>query len=47
MKKKIKQLEEWGKLAYPGGGPFFRRAENIRKRLERMDKNNWNSNVRR
>ena len=38
MKKKIKQLEEWGKLAYPGGGPFFRRAENIRKRLERMDK---------
>ena len=38
MKKQIKQLEEWGKLAYPGGGPFFRRAENIRKRLERMDK---------
>ena len=38
MKKKIKQLEEWGKLAYPGGDPFFRRAENIRKRLERMDK---------
>jgi len=38
MKKKIKQLEEWGKLAYPGGEPFFKRAENIRKRLERMDK---------
>ncbi len=38
MKKKIKQLEEFGKLAYPGGEPFFRRAENIRKRLERLDK---------
>ena len=37
MKKKIKQLEEWGKLAYPGGDPFFRRAENIRKRLERLE----------
>lgn len=37
MKKKIKQLEEWGKLAYPGGEPFFKRAENIRKRLERLD----------
>ena len=38
MKKKIKQLEEFGKLAYPGGEPFFKRAENIRKRLERLDK---------
>ena len=37
MKKKIKQLEEFGKLAYPGGEPFFRRAENIRKRLERIE----------
>ena len=37
MKRKIKQLEEFGKLAYPGGDPFFRRAENIRKRLERID----------
>ena len=37
MKKKIKQLEEFGKLAYPGGEPFFKRAENIRKRLERID----------
>ncbi len=37
MKKKIKQLEEFGKLAYPGGEPFFRRAENIRKRLERLE----------
>lgn len=40
MKKKIKQLEEFGKLAYPGGEPFFRRAENIRKRLERIELKN-------
>ena len=40
MKKKIKQLEEFGKLAYPGGDPFFRRAENIRKRLERIELKN-------
>ena len=37
MKKKIKQLEEFGKLAYPMGESFFRRAENIRKRLERLE----------
>ena len=37
MKRKIKQLEEFGRLAYPGGDPFFRRAENIRKRLERLE----------
>ena len=37
MKRKIKQLEEFGKLAYPGGESFFRRAENIRKRLERLE----------
>ncbi len=37
MKKKIKQLEEFGKLAYPQGESFFKRAENIRKRLERID----------
>jgi ATPase subunit of ABC transporter with duplicated ATPase domains len=37
MKKKIRQLEEFGKLAYPGGEPFFRRAENIRKRLARLE----------
>ncbi len=37
MKRKIKQLEEWGKLAYPGGEPFFRRAESIRKRLEKIE----------
>ena len=38
MKRKIKQLEEFGRLAYPQGESFFKRAENIRKRLERMDK---------
>jgi len=38
MKKKIKQLEEFGKLAYPTGESFFKRAENIRKRLERLEK---------
>ncbi len=37
MKKKIKQLQEFGKLAYPGGESFFKRAENIRKRLERLE----------
>ena len=37
LKKKIKQLEEWGRLAFPNGEPFFRRAENIRKRLERIN----------
>ena len=40
MKKKIKQLQEYGKLAYPGGEIFFRRAENIRKRLERIEVKN-------
>ena len=38
LKKKIKQLEEFGRLAYPGGESFFKRAENIRKRLERLEK---------
>ena len=37
MKKKIKQLEEFGRLAAPGGESFFKRAENIRKRLERIE----------
>ncbi len=37
MKKKIKQLEDFGRLAYPGGEPFYRRAENIRKRLNRLE----------
>lgn len=38
LKKKIKQLEEFGRLAYPGGEPFYKRAENIRKRLDRLEK---------
>ena len=38
LKKKIKQLEEFGRLAYPGGEIFYKRAENIRKRLERIEK---------
>lgn len=38
LKKKIKQLEEFGRLAYPGGEPFYKRAENIRKRLDRIEK---------
>lgn len=37
MKKKIRQLQEFGKLAYPGGESFFKRAENIRKRLEKLE----------
>ncbi len=37
LKKKIKQLEDFGRLAYPGGEPFYRRAENIRKRLEKIE----------
>ncbi len=37
MNRKIKQLEEWGKLAYPGGESFFKRAESIRKRLEKIE----------
>ena len=37
MKKTIKKLKEWGKLAYPCGEKFFRRAASIEKRLEKMD----------
>lgn len=37
MKKKIKQLQEFGKLAFPRGESFFKRAENIRKRLEKIE----------
>ena len=37
MKRKIKQLEEFGRLAYPLGESFYRRAENIRKRLARIE----------
>ena len=37
MKRKIKQLEEFGRLAYPGGESFFKRAESIRKRLDKLE----------
>lgn len=36
MKNKIKQLEEFGRLANPGGEGFFKRANSIRKRLEKI-----------
>ena len=37
MHKKIKKLEEFGHLAAPYGEKFFKRAENIRKRIERIE----------
>lgn len=37
MKKSIKRLKEYGKLAYPCGEKFFRRASSIEKRLEKID----------
>lgn len=37
MKKKIKQLQEFGRLAFPGGEPFFRRAASIQKRLDKLE----------
>ena len=37
MKRKIKQLQEFGKLAYPGGESFFKRAASIQKRLDKME----------
>ena len=38
MNKKIKKLEEFGRLASPlGGEQFFKRAESIRKRIERIE----------
>ena len=37
MKRKIKQLQEFGKLAYPGGESFFRRAASIQKRLDKIE----------
>jgi len=37
MKRKIKQLQEWGKLAYPGGELFFKRAASIQKRLDKLE----------
>lgn len=37
MKNSIKKLKEYGKLAYPCGEKFFKRAACIEKRLEKMD----------
>ena len=37
MKRKIKQLQEFGKLAYPGGESFIKRAASIQKRLDKME----------
>ena len=37
MKRKIKQLQEFGKIAYPGGESFFKRAASIQKRLDKME----------
>ena len=37
MKKKIKQLQEFGKLAYPQGESFFKRAASIQKRLDKIE----------
>ena len=37
MKNKIKKLEEFGRLAFPQGEKFFRRAQSIRKRLEKIE----------
>lgn len=37
LKKKAKQLHEFGVLAYPTGEPFFRREKNILKRIERLN----------
>lgn len=37
MKASIKRLKEYGKLAYPCGEKFFRRAASIEKRLEKIE----------
>lgn len=37
MKKSIKRLKEYGRLAYPCGEKFFRRAASIEKRLEKIE----------
>ena len=37
MKRKIKQLQEFGKLVYPGGESFFKRAASIQKRLDKIE----------
>lgn len=37
MKNSIKRLKEYGKLAYPCGEKFFKRAASIEKRLEKLE----------
>ena len=37
MKKKIKQLQEFGRLASPSGESFFKRAASIQKRLNKIE----------
>lgn len=37
MKKSIKRLREFGKLAFPCGENFFKRAASIEKRLEKIE----------
>ncbi|MBQ7140083.1 MAG: ABC-F family ATP-binding cassette domain-containing protein [Bacilli bacterium] len=37
MKKKIKQLQEFGRLAAPSGESFFKRAASIQKRLDKIE----------
>jgi ATPase subunit of ABC transporter with duplicated ATPase domains len=37
MKNAIKKLREFGKLAAPQGEPFFKRANSIEKRLEKIE----------
>lgn len=38
MEKSIKKLKEFGRLAYPCGEKFFKRAKCIEKRLEKIEK---------
>ena len=37
MKASIKKLQEFGRLAFPGGEAFFKRAASIQKRLDRLE----------
>lgn len=37
MKNKIKKLQEFGRLAFPGGESFFKRAASIQKRLDKIE----------
>lgn len=37
MKRKIKQLQEFGRLAAPSGESFFKRAASIQKRLDKLE----------